>query len=186
MAPRDSVNDTQNFMIMADASGGKESYTYAVYYKLTSDEKWTTLQGFKSNTQITFNPPYMGDYDVCVKSKDASGAVKPKYFTVSAERILKNKSTLSDKVILAGESFTVNAKATGGYGGYKYAVLYKKSADSSWVTKQDYSTNSTLTIKPAGTGTYNVCVKVKDADGDIVKTTLNIKVNKPLANDSTI
>ncbi len=186
IAPKDKVSDTQNFTIMADASGGKEAYTYAVYYKLTSDEKWTTLQGFKANANVTFNPPYTGDYDICVKVKDASGAVKPKYFTVNAERLLKNKSTLSASQILAGETFTVNAKASGGYGDYKYAILYKKSADSNWVTKQDYSTNSTLTIKPAGTGTYNVCVKVKDADGDIVKTTLNIKVNKPLENTSAI
>ena len=186
VVPVDKVSDTQNFTIMADASGGKTPYTYAVYYKLASEDKWTTLKNFNSTANTSFNPPYMGDYDICVKVKDAGGNVKPKYFTVSAERILKNKSTLSDKEILFGESFTVNAKATGGYGGYKYAILYKKSADSSWVTKQNYSTNAKLDIKPAGTGTYNVCIKAKDADGEIVKTTLNIKVNKPLANVSTV
>ena len=186
VTPKDKVSDTQNFVIMADASGGKTPYTYAVYYKLASDDKWTTLQGFGSTAKATFNPPYMGDYQLCVKVKDAGGAVQAKYFDLGAERLLKNKSTLSDKEILFGESFTVNAKATGGYGGYKYAILYKKAADSEWTTKQDYSTNTKLTIKPAGTGTYNVCVKVKDADGDIVKTTLDIKVNKPLANTSTI
>ena len=186
VAPVDKVSDTQNFTIMADASGGKTPYTYAVYYKLASEDKWTTLKNFNSTASTAFNPSYMGDYDICVKVKDAGGTVKPKYFTVGAERILKNKSTLSDKEILFGESFTVNAKATGGYGGYKYAILYKKSADSSWVTKQNYSSNSKLDIKPAGTGTYNVCIKAKDADGEIVKTTLNIKVNKPLANVSTV
>ena len=186
IAPVDKVSDTQNFTVMADASGGKTPYTYAVYYKLASEEKWTTLKDFNSTANTAFNPPYMGDYDICVKVKDAGGTVKPKYFTVSAERILKNKSTLSDKEILFGESFTVNAKATGGYGGYKYAILYKKSSSSEWTTKQDYSTNTKLDIKPAGTGTYNVCIKAKDADGEIVKTTLNIKVNKPLANVSTI
>ena len=186
IAPVDKVSDTQNFTVMADASGGKTPYTYAVYYKLASESKWTTLKDFNSTANTAFNPPYMGDYDICVKVKDAGGTVKPKYFTVSAERILKNKSTLSDKEILFGESFTVNAKATGGYGGYKYAILYKKSSSSEWTTKQDYSTNTKLDIKPAGTGTYNVCIKAKDADGEIVKTTLNIKVNKPLANVSTI
>ena len=186
IAPNDKVSDSQKFKIIADASGGKEPYTYAVYYKQASEDKWTTLQNFKSNSQVTFDSPYMGHYDVCVKSKDAKGVVKAKYFTVSAERILKNKSTLSASQILEGESFTVNAKATGGYGGYKYAILYKKSSSSTWDTKQNYSSNNKLTIKPSAAGTYNVCVKVKDDDGEIVKTTLNITVKKPLANTSTI
>ena len=186
IAPNDKVSDSQKFKIIADASGGKEPYTYAVYYKQASEDKWTTLQNFKSNSQVTFDSPYMGHYDVCVKSKDAKGVVKAKYFTLSAERILKNKSTLSASQILEGESFTVNAKATGGYGGYKYAILYKKSSSSTWDTKQNYSSNNKLTIKPSAAGTYNVCVKVKDDDGEIVKTTLNITVKKPLANTSTI
>ena len=76
---------------------------------------------------------------------------------------MQNNSTIaSDKVVL-GNSLTVNAKAAGGAGDYTYAVLYKKTTDTSWVTKQNFTTNTTVTVKPSNVATYDLCVKVKDS-----------------------
>ena len=97
-----------------------------------------------------------------------------------------NISTISTDEIVLGNTVTVNAKAVLGEGDYTYAVLYKKKTDTKWTVKQNYSTNDTITIKPAKATDYDVCVKVKDSTGKIVKKFFEVKVNAKLANTSTI
>ena len=97
-----------------------------------------------------------------------------------------NLSTISADKITLGKTVTVNAKAILGKGDYTYAVLYKKKADTKWTVKQNYSTNDTITIKPAKATDYDVCVKVKDSTGKIVKKFFEVKVNAKLKNTSTI
>ena len=97
-----------------------------------------------------------------------------------------NTSTISTDNILFGKTVTVNASADGGNGNYTYAVLYKKNSDKKWTVKQNYSTNSIITIKPAKATDYQICVKVKDNKGNIVKKFFDLKVNAKLANTSVI
>ena len=115
----------------------------------------------------------------------------PFSLTASAEEdelpfvsVTLNKSTISAKEIVLGQTVTVNAKASAS--NCTYAVLYKKKADTKWVTKQYFSTNNTITIKPAKATDYDVCVKVKDSTGKIVKKYFEVKVNEKLANTSTL
>ena len=49
---------------------------------------------------------------------------------LTAVQKLANNSTISSTLISKGESVTVNAKASGGNGGYTYAVLYKKKSEN--------------------------------------------------------
>ncbi len=67
----------------AKATGGTGTYTYAVYYKQTSQTSWTTAQNFGTNATVTFKPAKAVTYDVCVKVKDSSGTIEKKYFTVT-------------------------------------------------------------------------------------------------------
>ena len=97
-----------------------------------------------------------------------------------------NISTISADEIVLGGTATVNAKAVLGDGDYTYAVLYRKKTDTKWTVKQNYSTNDTITIKPAKATDYDVCVKVKDSTGKIVKKFFEVKVNDKLKNTSTI
>ena len=97
---------------------------------------------------------------------------------------LANESTLSAKEIVFGQTVTVNAKSS--ENNCTYAVYYKKKAESKWTTKQDFGTNDTVTIKPAYATDYDICVKVKDGSGKIVKKYFELKVNPKLANTSTI
>ena len=95
-------------------------------------------------------------------------------------------SDISAKEIVIGKTVTVNAKAVLGDGNHTYAVLYKKKADTKWTVKQNYSTNDTVTIKPAKATDYDICIKVKDSNGKIVKKFIELKVNTQLENTSTI
>lgn len=175
--------------VSAAAEGGTAPYTYAVLYKKTTDTTWTTKQNFSTNAETSVLPSKVADYEICVKAKDASGVVSEKTFNVkvvSDQNTLQNNSTLaSDKVVL-GNSITVNIKAEGGAGDYTYAVLYKKDTDTSWVTKQNFTTNKTVTVKPSKVAKYNVCVKVKDGSGTIVKKYLNFEAVAGIQNTSTV
>jgi len=97
-----------------------------------------------------------------------------------------NVSDISDGEIMLGDTVEIDAKALMGEGDYTYAALYKKKADKKWTVKQNYSTNDVITIKPAKATDYDVCVKVKDSTGKIVKKFFELKVNEKLKNTSTI
>ena len=170
------------------ATGGSGYYNFAVFYKKTADSTWATAQAYKSNTTVTFKPAKATTYDVCVKVKDSAGTEVKKYFTVKVtSAALANNSTVSATSVSLGNAITVKGAATGGTAPYKYAFFYKASTASTWTTKQDFSTTASVSIKFTGTGTKDVCVKVKDNAGTVVKKYFTVKVtNAALTNNSTV
>ena len=164
--------------VNAKASGGTGDYTYAVYYKKSSAEKWSTAQSYKANATISFKPAAAVKYDVCVKVKDSKGTIAKQYFTVTVTKELVNNSTVSATTVKKGSGVTVTAKATGGSGKYTYGIYYKKATSEKWTTAQSYGTNTSVTIKPAAAVKYNICVKVKDSSGRIVKKYFDITCTK--------
>lgn len=87
---------------------------------------------------------------------------------IEREKPLENNSELTEEIMF-GESATVNAKARGGKGGYTYAVYYKEKSAEKWTVVQSYKANRIITIKPKKAGEYDICVKVQDRTGEIVK-----------------
>ena len=182
----EAVKLGETVTVSAKASGGAGSYQYNVLYKQKSQSKWTTAQAYKANTTVSIKPATATTYDICVKVKDSNGTEVKKYFTVKVTNALQNNSTISNTEINLGDTITVNGKATGGTGGYTYAVYYKKTSDSKWSTAQAYKNNSTVAIKPINATTYDICVKIKDSDGTEVKKYFNVKVTDPMKNVSII
>ena len=166
--------------VTPSAEGGAGNYTYAVLYKKKTDTKWVTKQNFSANTEnISVLPSMAADYEICVKVQDADGTIVKKFFEVTvkeAQKALENNSTISATTINKGESVTLTGKATGGTAPYQYQVVYKKKTDTKWTTKQNFASNDTVTITPASAVDYDVCIKVKDANGDIVKKFFDLSV----------
>ena len=172
--------------VNALATGGTGDYTYAVYYKKTSDKKWTTKQNFTDNAQVTIKPAHATTYDICAKVMDSSGTIVKKYFTLNVTAKLENTSEISAAAIYLGDTVTLNASATGGTGTYTYGVYYKKTSDAKWITKQNFTDNAQITIEPTAAATYDICVKVKDESGKIVKKYFKATVTEKLENISEI
>jgi len=165
--------------LTAKALYGAGNYTYAFYYKKENDTKWTTKQGFKDNDNVYIEPQFEGVYDVCLKVKDANGTVVKKYTKIEVIDVLQNATTVSAETIKKGQTVTVNCASGDDYGECLYAVYYKKTTDKKWVTKQDYSTNTNVTIKPAKAADYIICVKMKTTYNDFVsKKYFNVKVEE--------
>lgn len=161
--------------VKASSTGGVGNCQYAVYYKQEANQKWATAQGFSANSTISFTPKAATVYDVAVKVKDSSNTVVKKYFKVSVT-VPKNTSKVAATSITLGSKIQITCSASGGAAPYQYAVFYKRSSSSSWSKKQDFSTNSSVSIKPAAATAYEVCVKVKDSNGNISKKYFTITV----------
>ena len=164
--------------VSGTSTGSSGDKTYTVYYKKTTSDKWTTVQSYKANATVTIKPSAAVKYDVCVKVKDAAGKIEKKYFTVTVVKPLTNNSVLDTVTLKKGGTITVTAKATGGTTPYLYGVYYKKATAEKWTTAQSYKANAVVTITPAATVKYNVCVKVKDASGSIEKKYFDVTVTK--------
>lgn len=165
-----------------NASGGEGKYTYNVYYKPESTTQWTSLyknSDFQKTNEMKFTLSNAGVYNVCVKVKDGTGdtaLIAKKYFSVTSE--LVNNSKISASSVKLGSTVKITASAKGGSGEYSYAVLYKQKAQTKWTTKQDFSVNNTISVKPAKATDYDICVKVKDTNGTIVKKYFTVNVTE--------
>lgn len=141
---------------------------------------------FRCQRHLSIKPEAAVDYDVCIKVKDSSGTVEKKYFTLHVNEALESASTISSLNIGKGQTVTVSAAGKNGVGPYTYSVLYKQKSKTKWTTKQDFSQNSQIEVKPASTGLYDVCVKVKDSLGTIAKTYFEVNVAAAVTSNSTI
>ncbi len=183
-----SIAFGSSFNVAAAATGGTSPYTYAVYYKKSTDTKWATKQDFKTNKSVTIKPGAATKYDVRVTVKDAAGTQADKSFTVNVTSAsLVNTSKISSSAIALGDKVTVTALATGGTAPYTYAVYYKKSTDTKWATKQDFKENASVAIKPGAATAYVVRVTAKDADNKTASKDFTLKVTaESLKNNSKI
>ncbi len=173
-----SVTLGQTITAKGIGSGGTAPYRYQVVYKQTSQTKWTTAQTYQTNATVTFKPANATTYDVCVKVKDSTGKEVKKFFTVTVKKsTLTNNSTLSASSIALGSSISAKGVASGGTGTYTYAFYYKQTSQTKWTESQGFGTNNRVFIKPAKATTYDICVKVKDSAGTVVKKyfTLTVK-----------
>ena len=162
-------------IINASATGGLGEYQYKVYYKREYNTEWVTKQRYSTNSTISIMPKAATTYDVSVKVKDSNGTVVKKRFKISVTKP-ENTSTVESENISLGESIRINCSATGGSGEYTYAVYYKRASADKWTTKQNYSANTSVSIKPAAKTTYNISVKVKDSLGNISKKYFDVTV----------
>ncbi len=168
-------------------AGGSGNYTYGVYYKKDTasvsnwtckiSEKTSSTQTVKislasSKNKETFTPAV---YNVCVKVKDAeTGTVVKKYFNIAHN--LTVSASLSAESVKLGDTVKIHTSANGGSGNYNYAVYYKQKAQSNWTTKQYFSDNADVSIKPAKATDYDICIKAKDANGTVVKKYFTVNV----------
>lgn len=173
--------------VNASATGGKLPFEYYVSYK-DSFDNLTVVQAYSSNTAVNISFPKAGEFTVTVTARDNRNYTLSKNFTVKVNDVapLVNKSVISKTTISLGDTVTVTGKAEGGQAPYTYAVLYKKDSSTTWTVAQAYKANDKVELNLKSAVKYNVCVKVKDATGKIVKKTFNVNVVKPLVNSSTI
>ena len=99
------------------------------------------------------------------------------------------KACFSATSVVKGKAVVVTASATGGSGSYQYAVYYKKASATSWTEKQAFGTNTKVSMTYPSAEVYDICVKVKDSKGTVVKKYFSVSINTAttnLKNTSTV
>lgn len=85
-----SVNKTTaaagtKIVITGSASGGTAPYTYAYYYKRSTNTKWNVLgTEFGTTATARLKPTAAASYDIKIVVKDSSGTTATKTFTVTS------------------------------------------------------------------------------------------------------
>lgn len=172
----DTITVGETINVKASAVYGSGSYTYAVYYKKTTDTQWNSTK-WKDSTNISVRPAEAALYDVCVKAKDTSGAVSKLYFKVTVNELLTNHSYLLTPSVKLGEEIKVQSAAAGGVGSYRYCLYYKKTIGTKW-SSTAWGPVSGLSFKPAAATNYMLCVKVQDTKGTISKKYFEVTVER--------
>lgn len=127
------------------------------------------------------------EYAEKTESKKAEPAQEVKKAeTDNAVRAFDNLSSLSAESIVLGEKMTVYGKADKGTAPYTYAYYYKRSYSSTWTTIENFGLSEKASVEPMTATDYDVCVKIKDAKGNIEKKYMKFEVKKPLTNKSSV
>ncbi len=182
----DEIFIGQTVTVTAKADGGKGNYTYAVLYKKKTDTKWVVKQNYTENDTVSVKPAKATDYDICVKVKDENGDIVKKFFTVKVNELpavdpLENNSFVDFETLGVKRVLTITGSANGGAGDYTYAYFYKKSYETKWSTKKNFSETTSVQIAPQTITDYDICVKVKDSRGTITKKYITVKVQPGLS-----
>ena len=170
-----SITLGQTVTLQGAAAGGSGGYKYSYLYRIGGKGSWKTLKSFSTTASLKFTPAEEGDYEICIKSKDSYGTIAKLYFDL-AVRELKNHSSLSADSVKEGGKVTLKGAAGGGNGTYSYGYYVQSPGSDKWQTLKDFSTAKSYSFKPSKVGTYNVCIKVKDSTGTIVKKYMALEV----------
>ena len=158
----------------AEATGGKEEYTYKFIVYNRTTKTWGLIQNFSSDNTCTWTKGSAGDREFYVDVKDAEGnIVRSEMLNVKMKAI----ATLTGETsVEAGGKLTLKAQANVG-AGCTYKFIIYNPATHQWFKLQDFSANNTITWTAGNDGTRVFYVDVKDAYGNVTRSeALNVTV----------
>ena len=174
--------------VSLEGTGGKSPYVYSVLYRKASGTSWTSLLKDSTETSVQFKPNAADTYVVRVKVRDTRGKVAVKEYSlkVTKPKPITNNSYLSKYKASYGREIGIYCEGQGGRGEYRYTVLYKKSASSSWTTLIKNSEWGYASFTPKVKTAYDVRVRITDEDGRTSTKTMTLEVmdRAPIINTS--
>ena len=177
------------FMVMTNLEeitipDGVEKISYDTFLDCTSLKKITIPSSVKQISDDAFYKVPEDAVFYCANGADEAVTFAILHnFQVSAPLYAEFEAT--QLVMLGADaSFTINAAY--GAGNYTYSFLIRKEGTEKWTKLQMNKENNSIYHSFNSTGTYEVCMKVKDAKGKTVKQYSKVKVVQTLNNLSKI
>ena len=163
----------------------KDNCTYAMYYSLNGGKSWKTAKVYSEDNTAVIKASVVGEYDVCVKTKDANGAVTKEYLSFEVVDFSVNLQLKNSQISL-GQKETITASVDDESSEYTYKFYYKKSDSNVWRVVQDFNSNDRVVVLPKQVGEYDVCVKAKNSTGNVRKSYTKFIVNDKLVVSHTL
>ena len=165
------------------ASGGTGPYTYAYYFKRSTNTKWNRMgEEFGSSLWATLVPKAAADYDLKVIAKDSKGNTVTKTFraTVVDSLPLTNIAIINRPTTLpVNTTITMSGRTVGGTKPVSYQFFFKRTANTKW-NKLSYGNEKRTYAKftPTAAASYDLrCVAI-DSEGTIAEKTYTITATK--------
>lgn len=151
------------------AEGGEGSYTYAFYFKRSSNSKWNRIgTEFGDKKYAVLVPSAAASYDMKVIAKDEGGNMVTRTFTVNVVKSLEltNISTLTATSVAPGKTVTLAGRVIGGTKPCTFEFYFKRSANSKW-NKLSYGNDAGTYAKftPTNAAEFDLKVVAYDAAG---------------------
>lgn len=163
--------------INANAAGGQGDYTYSYYFRNIEEQYWYPLKLSTTETTFEFEPEEIGTFYARVDATDSTGEVRRKAIIYIVEpKYLTNRSSISATSVKTGTVVTLYGDALGGSQPYSYAYYMKDIFSDTWDTVKEYSTSNKCNVTMSKVGNYDICIKVKDQNGTVVKRYFIIEV----------
>ena len=159
----------------AEATGGKEEYTYKFIVYNRTTKTWGLIQNFSSDNTCTWTKGSAGDREFYVDVKDAEGnIVRSEMLNVKMKAI----ATLTGETsVEAGGKLTLKAQANVGAGcTYKFIIF--NPATNQWFKLQDFSANNTITWTAGTAGDRDFYIDVRDAAGNVTRSAVMNVITK--------
>lgn len=163
---------------------GVEKIGFSTFLNCTSLKKITVPSSVKNIADDAFyNVPEDAVFYCADGADEAAKFATAHGFQVSAPLYAEFEAT---KLSVLGADATFRIKAAYGAGNYTYSFLIRRAGTEKWTKLQVYKENNTYYHAFNYTGTYEVCMKVKDANGTIAKQFSTVQVVQTLNNLSKI
>ena len=163
----------------AAVQGGIAPYKYKFTAKVNGS--WVTIPNPDNAPAVSYTFAETGSYPVCVSITDSNGKTDKSQKTL----IVKDVEPLSADLILPeqalmGRQLQLRADVSGGVMPYTYKFTVK--VDGNWIIIPNPNNIPEVTYTFPKTGSYPVCVNVKDSKGITKKSqkTLTVTQKKPL------
>ena len=184
----ETVETGKNVKLYAKAAGGNSPYTYAYYFKRSSNTKWNVIgTEFGTAESAAFKPTAAADYDIKIVVKDSSGEKAEKTFRLTVTAPLVNTSWVNAEKVQIGDDIRVTGAAEGGSGDYRYAFYFKRSVNTKWnKIGTEFGTKTYGITIPKVAADYDMKVIAKDSAGNTSEKIFTVTVveSLPLTNIS--
>ncbi len=187
------TSNTSSTQSDTSSSDSKETW------RITSDDGVNMRSGAGTSYSTVGGVPY--NATVTVAKKTTSGGYTWGYTTYRSQsgwialdyaRKISTSSkptantSISASSVSIGDSVTLKISATGGTTPYQYAYYYRMNANDSWKTIKGPSSSTSVTYKPSKVGTYEIAIKVIDANNQADRQYHQLTVKNALKSKSSM
>ena len=169
--------DEINFTVVTE--GNLYGVQYKFVWQKDNWKEWGVIQNFSTKNSAKWTPTKSGTYKIIVDMKDLNGKVTTHEITYKiADSYFDSVQITPDTVQNVGGKIHIKANYKGGTSKTQYKFVWQKDNWKEWGVISGLSSKNGADWVPKTTGTYTICVDVKNDKGEVQTKTKTISVGE--------